>query len=59
MDDSLENMKQAYEQVCLEKEQVDRENAVMREALISICHLYKIDAVDSSPYIAREALLSV
>jgi len=26
MDDSLENMKQAYEQVCLEKEELEREN---------------------------------
>jgi len=31
MDESLENMKQAYEQVCLEKEELQKEIIMLRD----------------------------
>ena len=55
---SLTNRNQ-YEHELYLRERVNElgaEHKIMKDALISICHLYKINAVDNSPMIAREAL---
>ena len=55
---SLTNRNQ-YEHESYLRERVNKleaEHKIMKDALISMCHLYKVNAVEKAPYIAREAL---